>query len=943
MITLVPNTGIQFVDVEINTASLRSVRFRQSFEAEKIILSELTLDPESGRLEDSDGREVAEEEQVNGSITNALKMLAGEWLPLPYFRNKETGPVNWARLYVPAASRREDTKMVIAFDTTLAEYQHGSDLPHYAPELMPVEKDVPAGQTVFALPSQVERLNEFLALDWVSNWLDHLAELQGIGHGDSDRERRAKFRAHLTALLLTLSRSDAMSLPPAKFIDTVSNDESRREVQVDLVLDIGNSRTFGLIVEEADPNNAISLSDSYPMVFRDISSPDLIHNRPFESRLEFHKPYFGPEYLSKASGRRIAFRWPSAVRIGHEAARLSHNSSNVEGATGMSSPKRYLWSVESVAQDWRFNTSINRDTRSSFDSGGYFENFSASGDYIGEDSEELPAMSAKFSRSSMMTFLLVELLLQVLREINAPSRRESRGEKLQARRLRRIVLTMPTAMTRPERRLLQLRLDEALAEVWRTTQALDTPKPKIQMQWDEATATQAVYVYNEVVERFYGDTEGFMHASARNHEGGGSLRIASIDIGGGTTDLIISSYRNEARGLLPKQEFREGFQCAGDDIVKGVIENHVIPALLTHLENKGVTDAQAFISDRLGSVQSDHSALRRIRKQQFCQQVLVPIALWILGQHEKYEKFEVGREVSFTWSGAFQGALRQPSDAVLEHIVGYDDGADDISLTDLAFIVPAAELNRTITRVMEPFIECLAEATYYYDCDLLLLAGRPSRFPAVRDLIVQCMPVTADRVVTMHDYEVGDWYPLRKSNFQIGDPKTCAAVGAMICALSEGQLNDFHMRTSQLTMKSTARFIGEVSQGKIKDEYVLFRDVDMERNDQAINDVTFQLHPPAALGFRQLDLDRWPATMLYSLRLNKSTLDGPIPSTIDVTLTRVPPDDDPRERLFEVETCVDGEGDYLPPTLVKMNLQTMLMSNLHWADSGCFELSGIKR
>ena len=925
------------MDVDINIASLRSVRFSTSISEARVILSELTLDTESGDLVDSSGLIVPDDDLVSGNVDQALKLLAGEWVPLPFFRNNEVGPLNWARMFIPESRNLEDAKLTIAFDTTLGEQQLGQNPPQSTRSLMPVEKDVPSGQTVFALPKDGARLQEYLGLDWVSNWIDHLAEKRGLGSDGRGLEQKTKFMAHILALLLTLSRNASIDFPSIKFVDTVSQDPTRKDVCVDLVLDIGNSRTFGLLVEEPDPNNPISLADSYPLVFRDLSSPDLEYSRPFESRLEFSKPNFGPEHFSKASGRRVAFRWPCAVRIGHEAVRLSHKSSNVDGATGMSSPKRYLWSTEGVAQEWRFNLSGSAQGQSSVDAGGYFENFGSEGEYLTEGSDEMPALSAKFSRSSMMTFFMIELLLQVLREINSPSRRENQGEAKQARRLRRIVITMPTAMTRPERRLLELRLNEAIEEVWRTTQQASIAKPVVQMQWDEASATQAVFVYNEVVERFYGDAEGFMHASSRNNAPTDGLRIASLDIGGGTTDLIVTSYRNEARGLLPKQEFREGFQCAGDDIVKSVIENHVLPAFLKHLDDAGVSDAQAFMSKRLGSVQSGESALRKIRRRQFSQQILVPIALWILGQHENFDKFGSDSTIEVTWDRVFKGTP-SPSDAVLEHL----SGPDGVALSDLAFTIVDIELNKTIARTIEPFVECLAEATYYYDCDFLLLAGRPSRFPAVRDLIVQCMPVTADRIIQMHEYEVSSWYPIRNAKFQIGDPKTCAAVGAMICALSEGQLMDFHMRTSQLTMQSTARYIGQINQGKIKDDYVLFRGVDMEQDNQAIKDATFKLHPPAALGFRQLDLDRWPATMLYSLRLNKSNLEGRIPQSVDVTLTRIPPDDDPREMLFEIENATDEEGNYLPPKLVKMGMQTMLMSDLHWADSGCFELSGIK-
>ena len=42
------------------------------------------------------------------------------------------------------------------------------------------------------------------------------------------------------------------------------------------------------------------------------------------------------------SGRSDAFLWPTIARVGHEAGRLASLRRGIEGATGLSSPKRYL-------------------------------------------------------------------------------------------------------------------------------------------------------------------------------------------------------------------------------------------------------------------------------------------------------------------------------------------------------------------------------------------------------------------------------------------------------------------------------------------------------------------------------------------------------------------------------------------------------------------------
>lgn len=939
---LVPNTGLQFIDFSFNAAALRSQRFSVTEQENTIRYAPLRLDDEGEFYIDSDGERAPDEVQMTGSVEAALSDFAGEWLPLPYFRNGRDGPLNWARLYIPRAQRSGDVHVVLGFDTMLADHEagralSGQELARMA-ALMPVRDDVVSGETMFAIPDDPAKLAMFFEQKWVGDWVRRVWTRPPRIKPEQEDLRNRKALANYLAMLMAFGTSDLLDFPRVRFIDN-TEEAAHQPVDVDLVLDIGNSRTFGLLVEVDARESHVDLSRSYPLELRDIAQPERIHSRPFESRVEFCKPYFGPANLSRLTGRRSAFQWPSAVRIGDEAVRLSHEFSSVDGATGMSSPKRYLWSRAPVAQEWRFNTGGREVMDMSLDTGGFFQRFAADGEYLTPNSTALPAVTANFSRSSIMSFFMTELLLQVLREINSPSRREKQGQKLQARRLRRIVLTMPTAMTRPERSILRQRMETAIAEVWHSLRLPEDTKPKLQMQWDEASATQAVFVYNEVVERFFGDTASFMHASLGDEAGARPLRIVSLDIGGGTSDLIISSYRNDERSLKPEQEFREGFQCAGDDIVKAVIEAHVIPALTRFLQAENVAGARDHVVERLGAIRAGQTALQRIRRQQFSQQVLTPFAHWLLEAHEGTDRFSEDVTLGASWAKVFPDD-HQPSPEVLDFF--QPDGTDDpVDLTRLAFEVPAAQLTHTVAKVMEPFIDCLSEATYYYDCDFMLLAGRPSRFPAVRRMIAQRMPVSPEKIVTMHDYEVGAWYPFRNAFDEIGDPKTCAAVGAMICALSEGQLNDFHMRTSQLTMRSTARYIGQMNQGRIRDDQLLFRDVDMEEDTQTTPDATFRLHPPVSLGFRQLDLDRWPATMLYSITLSKTNLDTTLPESIDVTLTRLAPDDDPLEKLFEIENAQDGEGDDLPPSLVRMTLQTMLTSDVHWADSGSFDLGGI--
>ena len=67
------------------------------------------------------------------------------------------------------------------------------------------------------------------------------------------------------------------------------------------------------------------------------------------------------------------------------------------------------------------------------------------------------------------------------------------------------------------------------------------PAPRVLTDWDEASCTQLVYLYTEVARNFGGDAKRFFQVTAkpRGRESDGTLAIASIDVGGGTTDLSL--------------------------------------------------------------------------------------------------------------------------------------------------------------------------------------------------------------------------------------------------------------------------------------------------------------------------------------------------------------------------------------------------------------------
>ena len=74
-------------------------------------------------------------------------------------------------------------------------------------------------------------------------------------------------------------------------------------MDVDLILDIGNSRTTGILVETL-PQRVTNLNDSYLLELRDLSQPDRIYAEPFETRVEFVDAAFGNDALSGVRAAR---------------------------------------------------------------------------------------------------------------------------------------------------------------------------------------------------------------------------------------------------------------------------------------------------------------------------------------------------------------------------------------------------------------------------------------------------------------------------------------------------------------------------------------------------------------------------------------------------------------------------------------------------------------
>ncbi len=937
-------------------------------------------------------------------IAESLKLYDGVWFPVPFYAENRRGPFNWVRCRLIRIagdpSEKASYHATLAFDTAVSPDDGGD---YQAPTVSNVN-----GSTIFAIGSDKDCAEfvwqgsggQYWVCEWAENVFRDLAKLHlGRAFKDqSDRETAIEEKVHEAHYLNVLYALKEFIKPnDIRFISN-KKDSIEGYTKVDLVLDVGNSRCCGILFEKsgADAGND-DFSDCRPLQLRDLNAPERVYDNAFESRVEFQQADFGYSLISSHSGRPDAFVWPSFGRVGSEAATLASNRTGSEGCTGLNSPKRYLWQNEPRrdAPQWSFNTysyqipypdpddeNIVRYFRKTHGSkpvqGKPITNLITSSGQALFAAGEYVNMTAKFSLRSIMTFMLLEVFAQTISQINSFESRNNGKNKQLPRRLDSIVLTTPPAMPDIERESLRGCAYEALGILWKCLGYDKSPAdefkfitekekfhpqiPRVMMNWDEAQAGQIVYLYNETQKVYRGNCRTFIEELRRKGTEGRfkeprtrkdngkeveliSARIASVDIGGGTTDLVITDYTfpknsaNQSDDIIPYELLREGFKMAGDDILYDIVKQQILAPLTDWLEkNKDPGCNRSVVTTVYDLFKLSNDSHIVTARQQCVQQILSKVGYRIISYLENVAKLPRGvteaschgtiREFieglpkenfsSPQLCPISQDRYRQPDDLVLNYFNG--EAADeagheayglralksDFDILDFELDIDLFELNRNFslgvaTRIATP-LDHLASIIEVYDCDVLLVTGRPSKIPGIRDHFLQKLSLPPKRQIFMHSYSCGSWYPMAHDGDRIGDPKTTVAVGALLALkrTSSGNMPNFHFRPDFERMPSPERFFGSLDAKDLLDyESVRYRlrtiaesyalknagkpyagedpnemEIDpISKEQKDIRKSGFITELTHKLGYRQFDNKYYPATLTYVIETYKNLED----------------------------------------------------------------------
>lgn len=948
--------------------------------------------------------------KTNEHVDPFTKIL-GKWLPAPMFfssANDESmvgSPSKWCRVRIteilPKGKNGNKYRLEWAFDTTLAkdnELQAGVEtmrLPYFL-----------NGETQkeFTLASHIGHLLSFLQNnEWVC---DYMAMLifgpNSLTNFTMNNQFVSRCR-HMAYYISLFTQLRALKAYPSVML---CHNDSSADIPVDLVLDIGNSRTCGLLVENE------KFEDAHLLNLRDLSQTYKEYKGSFDMHVAFHQAEFGEGNMGVET-----FRWMSFVRVGEEAKELisqsspSQNLANIK--THHSSPKRYLWDDEKFADQWQYLQTEDINTvvqQNGVYLSGLSEQLNNDGSFIAGDRNKVAGMdvnsnlASSYSRRSLMTFVILEIIQQAICQINSFGYATFLGNRIYRRKLRNIIITCPTAMPEVEQiALRQCAVDAQImlqrsadllyvfmpynAADWESTVSV-IPKPidiapplpglvKSDWSYDEATCCQLVYLYSEIVDKYSGNAEKFIgnvgHIRKELISQGydkKSLTIGSVDIGAGTTDIMICTYKYDKFGggcrLTPVPLFWDSFYVAGDDILNEIVRMMILhnPQQKEHRVNYGPISSALFakaLQDELTPVDEDKkqilfdrayakvvdffskdantlSAEDRRMRNDFNIQISIPIAQKMLDLMKNGET-----QLDLTYQQIF--TEHKPS----KHLLRYAKERFGIDIREMKWTYSSQKVTECIRTRMDRLLKQLSIILHAYNCDVVLLAGRPMSLEPLTDLFLQYFPVSPNRLVRMlpknenaktiqqlHNcYRVGRWFPSHDEVGYFTDLKPIVATGAYVGYLAtHNKIAQMQIDMTEMKEKmcSTANYMGSYDPTLP----ILHQDQLSLTPDKSSAQLS-TWHLPHYIVTKQINTEFYEARPIFALSLRPGV---EIPSEYDMseikfTITRSFKTN--KEELF-LQHAIDKQGhdckDYLQLKEQSLTMDENL--NEYWLDNGAF-------
>lgn len=838
-----------------------------------------------------------EEPDVEISAVDHLAELSGRWLPIPYQLS-----CPFAVQMFLAQTGGGGARLVLAVDTFEVTGSQGRHLDAAFDEGRP-----------------------FRALDKneVGQFFEHAETRELVRRLERAGVEKALFK--LAALLETLGPI----VPKIR----LSRLETQQPIPVSLVLDLGNSRSTALIVEGRD-----SGVFGVPLEMRSLGNPLATSQEAFDSRITFLPSPWDKTVFPVATGD--SFQWPSVARMGREALDRALETPHRYQCT-LSGPKRYLWDERQTDERWHFATKVGQVGGQGGEYRPVFGRLlkwipeESGGAYLREDGPQTPA-DPRYAPRSMMLFAIVEVLCQAYAQINSAQYRMYQGKEGNPRVLRHLVLTYPSAMREEERRVYETLVRNAVILTCHVLNIRPDLRPNFNAQTqqfdpflfvDEALAAQMVYVFQEVNGTFAGSMESLL--AVYGHEAK-TLRVASVDIGGGTSDVMIAEYEDKLPGtgtsLAIKKLFQDGVSIAGDEVCRAIVEDVVFPQILHQLPT---AQSKSRLLHLFGEGDAGHGSAWRTLRARLVPYLWMPLArcYWAVAEGFSFPDHTEGRHYmvstifeTFGLPPISPAVLSEANRFLEQEVEGFP------GFENLFFRFDPREVERAIERVLREPLRRYADILAQFDVDLLVLAGRTAALPCIKRLFTSEMPVSPPRVKSMARYRVGEWYPSKwKDQGHIKDPKSTVTAGAAVLHLaSKNKIPGFLIDGVVEHPTNAIYGLYQDTEPHIARANELFRNGDRSQ--------PFVYTHGMRIGFRNVDSQEMEGSPLFEVRpANPDVESALLEDRVTIEFART------REGFIQIANVASQKNQYsFEAKDFVLSLKTAAFDR-YWLDTGVFD------
>jgi len=793
-----------------------------------------------------------------GRLENEMNKWVGRWLPIPYVEriagvDEHMEPRIAPRIFIVPAETGFDCTLCI--NTSATEVQGSS----------------------FNVASKAKSIIRFLdERTQRTGRLDYLESAYYRSTEERD-EGKGKALASYVSVIQALAASRSASL---EFVIP-----DNQQIPVDCFIDLGNANSC-VVLQEENPVAGGFFGKCASLEMLDLSQPNRSFDGSFPSVVAFQKTTFAENGML-LDGED--FKWPSAMRIGYEAQKIIHDGKGdaiqEDCQAYLSSPKRYLWDDGNSDAEWHYApTKLDGESSEPVHIPGYTEGGDLLMNGIGSrlagafgDEHFGPQL---FSKSSLNRFFFIEIFAHAVSQMNSMSFRKRMGNERKMRHLRHVVVSCPTGMLQAEQAALRRYAHQALAYVTNhngftgepvspgeaptpvihpsekdVLMAMDSLGDRKSWMYDEATCVQMLYMYGTLQHQFNRNVSSFLKSF--NAAGPDRIRVGTVDLGGGTCDILVCDHVIGSEGnavkITPKPLYWDSLMRAGDDLRKELVERILVPNLIDHLRShSSLTDPAQQLALLIGSEtgQYDANQIRFLRS--FMQQLALPLTNQYLDR---------ANESDGTYDLDYRDVFGEAG--LNEHFLQSFNSKCQCNLEEVKWRIDPQQISEACVQFFELQMKSVSGMLSKLGCDVVLLSGGTFLIRALEEAFQKALGVMVSRTHNLNHWRPGNWHPFTDGAGVMLDTKSHVALGASIALhgavtrkLPGFELNCDYLKTE---IKSTARCIWRIEGGS---------QVPVMASDE--NTSAFEGAEPMSLLVSSIDSPNYPTKPAYRIELNEA-------------------------------------------------------------------------